>query len=60
VVEKLGDTKDWLITYTDKIFGMPNEEWIMNDFLPRFDNRETIIQPFWDNESKYVFVRHTT
>jgi hypothetical protein len=59
VMQKLGDTRDWLVTYTDKIFGMENEEWIINDFLPRFDDREAIIQPFWDNESKYVFVRHT-
>lgn len=60
VMQKLGDTKNWLVTYTDKIFGMENEEWIINDFLPRFvTTGEAIIQPFWDNESKYVFVRHT-
>ena len=60
VMQKLGDTREWLVTYTDGIFGMPNEQWIMNDFLPRFVTREAVIQPCWDNESKYVFVRHTT
>lgn len=59
VMQKLGDTRDWLIAYTDKIFGMENEQWIMNDFLPRFRDREAIIQPLWDNISKYVFLRHT-
>ena len=60
VMQKLGATKDWIVTYSDSIFGMDNDNWIMNDFLPRFEARTTSIQPFWDNESKYVFVRHTT
>lgn len=59
VMQKLGDTRDWLIAYTDKIFGMENEQWIMNEFLPRFEDRQAIIQPLWDNASKYVLVRHT-
>jgi len=60
VMQKLGDTKDWIVTYSDTIFGMDNDNWIINDFLPRFEARTTSIQPFWDNESKYVFVRHTS
>lgn len=60
VMQKLSGTKDWLITYTDQIFGMENEKWIMEDFAMRFHPESLEKRVFWQDESNYVFVRHTS
>ena len=58
------DTKEWLIAYSEKIFGIDNEEYIKNNFLTNYNNHEInfidIPSMPWDGGTKYVTVKPHT
>ena len=60
IMHKIGNTKNYLIAYSNMIFNFDNHDYIMNNFLPRFNNHdiEIIDVPFmnWDGGTKYLIV----
>lgn len=62
VVDKLKNSKDWIVAYSNKIFGIDNDEWINNTFIPQFqDNKNWEIKPLdfmpWDGGTFYVTLK---
>jgi hypothetical protein len=61
VMAKIGDTKNWLVAYSNQIFGFDNAKYIAEDFIPRFTNHdvETIPLPYmpWDGGTNYLTVK---
>lgn len=64
VIGKIVDTKNWLIAYSNQIFGMDNAKYIAEDFVPQFTNHdiEYIDIPFmsWDGGTKYLTIKQHT
>lgn len=62
VMSKIGDTKNWLISYSNEIFGINNDKYITEDFVPRFTEHDIEYTdiPFmpWDGGAKYLSVKH--
>lgn len=62
VVDKLKDSKDWIVAYSNKIFGIDNDEWVNNTFIPQFqDTKNWEIKPLdfmpWDGGTFYVTLK---
>jgi hypothetical protein len=61
IMKKIGDSKNWLIAYSDNIFGLDNLKYITEDFLPRFTNHDITTIPIphmtYDGDTKYVTVK---
>jgi hypothetical protein len=62
IMGKIGDTKNWLIAYSNEIFGINNDKYITEDFVPRFTEHDIEYTdiPFmpWDGGAKYLSVKH--
>lgn len=62
VLEKISKSKNWLIAYSTDIFGLDNEAWITEKFIPAFKDThriEFIDIPFmaWDGGTKYLIIK---
>lgn len=60
----LNGTPEWLLAYSKRIFGLDNEAWIQNTFLPPFQDRTDVTTmlldiPYmpWNGGTKYCAVR---
>lgn len=57
VIENI-DSKKWLVAYSKEIFGLDNEKWINDIFIPAMTTKEIIIKDIpwmdWDGGTKYV------
>jgi hypothetical protein len=62
IMGRIGGTKNWLIAYSNLIFGIDNDKYITEDFEPRFTEHdiEYTDVPFmpWDGGTKYISVKH--
>jgi hypothetical protein len=62
IMGKIGGTKNWLISYSNEIFGINNDKYITEDFVPRFTEHDIEYTdiPFmpWDGGAKYLSVKH--
>lgn len=59
VLKHVGGTKQWLIAYSNLIFGIDNHKYITEDFVPQFRDTHDIRYmdvPFmpWDGGTKYL------
>ena len=61
IMDKIGNTKNWLISYSNQIFGIDNNKYITEQFVPRFTNHniEYTDIPFmpWDSGAKYLSIK---
>ena len=61
LLESIGESNNWLIAYSNQIFGMDNNKYIQEEFIPRFKNHDIrfIDVPFmpWDGGTKYLVIR---
>jgi hypothetical protein len=64
IMGKIGGTKNWLIAYSNQIFGIDNDKYITETFVPRFTEHDIEYTdiPFmpWDGGTKYLSVKHTS
>ena len=62
VMAKMGGTKNWLIAYSNLIFGIDNDKYIREDFVPLFTQHdiEYTDVPFmpWDGGTKYLSIKY--
>jgi hypothetical protein len=62
LMERIGGTKNWLIAYSNEIFGIDNAKYIHEDFIPRFVDHEIELSDIpsmpWDGGSLYLSVKH--
>jgi hypothetical protein len=62
VMSKMGRTKNWLIAYSNLIFGIDNDKYIREEFVPLFTehNIEYVDVPFmpWDGGTKYLSIKY--
>ena len=62
IMGKIGETKNWLIAYSNHIFGIDNNKYIREEFVPRFTNHEIEYTdiPFmpWDGGALYLSIKH--
>jgi hypothetical protein len=62
IMSKIGGTKNWLISYSNEIFGINNDKYITEDFVPLFTEHDIEYRdiPFmpWDGGAKYLSVKH--
>lgn len=63
IMTKIGGTKNWLIAYSNEIFGIDNDKYIRDVFVPQFEEFSTIEYtdiPFmpWDGGAKYLSIKH--
>lgn len=56
----LARSKNWLLAYSNQIFGMDNEAWVRDSFLPLFKRRKTRTIPIphmpWNGGTYYLTV----
>jgi len=62
IMGKIGNTKNWLISYSNKIFGIDNAKYIQEEFIPRFKESLQIEYtdiPFmpWDGGARYLSIK---
>lgn len=62
VMDKLKDSKEWIICYSNLIFGMDNDAWIKNTVIPMFqDTKNCEIKPLefmpWDGGTFYLTIK---
>ena len=61
IMGKIGGTKNWLISYSNQIFGIDNDKYITEDFAPLFTEHDIEYRdiPFmpWDGGAKYLSVK---
>lgn len=63
LMERIGRTCEWLIAYSRQIFGLDNEAYLQEVFLPHVTTAQTQVQriemPFmpWDGGTQYLTVR---
>ena len=65
IVDKIGNTKNWLIAYSNEIFGFDNDKYIRENLVPRFKvgyDTEFTDVPYmaWDGGTKYVTIKQNT
>ena len=64
IMGKIGGTKNWLISYSNQIFGIDNDKYITETFVPQFTQHDIEYTdiPFmpWDGGAKYLSVKHTS
>lgn len=62
IVSKIGQTKNWLIAYSNEIFGIDNDKYIREDFVPQFTQHDIEYSdiPFmpWDGGTKYLSIKY--
>ena len=62
VTGRIGNTKNWLIAYSNHIFGVDNDKYIREEFVPLFQNHEIEFTdiPFmpWDGGALYLSIKH--
>lgn len=63
VMAKIGQTKNWLIAYSNSIFGIDNDKYIRETFIPQIEEKRTIEYtdiPFmpWDGGAKYLSAKY--
>jgi hypothetical protein len=62
IMGRIGNTKNWLISYSNEIFGINNDKYITEDFVPLFTEHDIEYRdiPFmpWDGGAKYLSVKH--
>jgi hypothetical protein len=62
VMSKIGQTKNWLIAYSNEIFGINNDKYIREDFAPLFTQHDIEYSdiPFmpWDGGAKYLSIKY--
>lgn len=63
IMGKIGDTKNWLIAYSNLIFGIDNDKYIRETFVPQIEENRTIEYrdiPFmpWDGGAKYLSAKY--
>jgi len=62
IMGRIGNTKNWLIAYSNHIFGVDNDKYITEDFVPLFTEHDIEYRdiPFmpWDGGAKYLSVKH--
>ena len=63
VMEKIGNTKNWLIAYSNQIFGIDNDKYIRETFVPQIEEYSEISYtdiPFmpWDGGAKYLSAKY--
>lgn len=61
IIDKMAETKNWIIAYSNNIFGIDNDEYIKNTFIKRFNNHEISFVDIsfmpWDGGSKYLVIK---
>lgn len=61
VVDKLQDSKEWIVAYSNKIFGIDNDAWIKETFIPKMKNKTCQINALdfmpWDGGTFYLTVK---
>jgi len=61
ILAKIGETKNWLVAYSNEIFGIDNAKYITEDFITRFTNHDMEIIPIpfipWDKGTQYLTVK---
>jgi len=61
VVDKLQDSKEWIVAYSNKIFGIDNDAWIKETFIPKMKNKTCEINALdfmpWDGGTFYLTVK---
>lgn len=64
IMGRIGETKNWLVAYSGRIFGIDNHKYITEDFIPRFTEHEIEFTDIdfmpWDGGSKYLSVKKHT
>lgn len=54
-------TQDYLIAFSNNIFGYDNKKWITEEFIPRFNSRhiDLVDIPYmsWDGGTSYLFIK---
>lgn len=62
IMGKIGETKNWLIAYSNLIFSLDNDKYIRETFVPQFTNHEIEYTdiPFmpWDGGAKYLSIKY--
>ena len=62
IMSKIGQTKNWLISYSNEIFGINNDKYIREDFAPLFTQHDIEYSdiPFmpWDGGAKYLSIKY--
>jgi hypothetical protein len=62
IMGRIGGTKNWLISYSNLIFGIDNDKYITEEFAPLFTEHDIEYTdiPFmpWDGGAKYISVKH--
>lgn len=63
LMQQIGKTEQWLIAYSKHIFGIDNEAYLEQVFIPQVRTPETLVQridvPYmpWDGGTQYLTVR---
>jgi hypothetical protein len=61
IINTMAKTKNWIIAYSNFIFGLDNDAYIKNVFVEKFQNHDIsfIDIPFmpWDGGSKYLVIK---
>lgn len=63
IMTKIGGTKNWLIAYSNEIFGIDNDKYIRETFIPQIEENRNIEYtdiPFmpWDGGAKYLSAKY--
>lgn len=62
IMAKIGGTKNWLIAYSNEIFGIDNDKYIREEFAPLFTQHDIEYTdiPFmpWDGGAKYLSIKY--
>jgi hypothetical protein len=60
LVDQMAKTNNWIIAYSNDIFGINNDDYINNVFVPKFNDHHIrfVDVPFmpWDGGTKYLFI----
>lgn len=61
ILAQIDGTKDWLIAFSNDIFGYDNKKWINDVFLPKFKACDVDLIDIpsmpWDGGTTYLFIR---
>lgn len=62
IMSKIGQTKNWLIAYSNEIFGIDNDKYIREEFVPLFTQHDIeytdIPSMPWDGGAKYLSIKY--
>lgn len=61
VMGRIGETKNWVVAYSNLIFGIDNNKYMTEDFVPHFKDHEVTFIDVpsmpWDGGTKYLSVK---